>query len=322
MGYKFKAVVIDHVFADLSPSVKALNDVDCDVVVLPKGASEDQIMEATKDADAVLLTYFELKDKFIENMTKCKVITRTGIGVNNIDVDVATKKGIKVAYVPDYCIDEVADHALALIMSCARGIVDLNNNIKGGNWAMDGAKPLFRFRGRKLGLLGFGRIAQSLCDKMKPLGVEVLAFDPFLTADKVAEKGAKKVEIDELFSESDYISLHAPLTKDTANIVNAENLKLAKKDLIIVNTSRGGLIDEKALFDALSAGKIAKAGLDVLASEVFDPKNPLVGLKNVILTPHAGYYSEQSTIELRDRAFDEVLRGVTGQAQRCQFNKV
>lgn len=322
MAYKYKAVVVDHVFDDLTPCIKALNDLDCDVVVMPKNPTVEMVKETVKDADVVTVTYFEMTADIIACMTKCRVINRTGIGVNNIDVDAATKKGIKVTYVPDYCADEVSDHALALLMTCARGIVPMNTSIKGGKWDLECAKPMFRLRGRTLGLLGFGRIARMLFEKTKALGFNYLIYDPYVDAKTIEDMGGKKVEIKELFEGSDYISLHAPLTPETANVVNAENLALAKDGLIIVNTSRGGLVDEKALYDAVKSGKVKMAGLDVMASEVFDPKNPLVSLPEVVQTPHAAYYSEQSSIELRDKSFDELARALKGEDQRRQFNKI
>ena len=315
-----KVVITDHVFPSLDYERKTLRDIGAELIEAG-GTSEAQLIEAVADADAVITCYAEVTGKVIEAMQKCRIISKTGIGVNNIHIPTATSKGIKVTNVPDYCIDEVSDHALASILCLARKLTQLDKTVKGGKWSFDDFRPMYRLTGKVLGLVGFGRIARLLAEKISPWRLRVLVYDPFVTAESIQAAGAEKVELDSLLQQADLVSLHAPLTPETKEIINNRTIALMKPTAYLVNTSRGPLINERALAQALSEKRIAGAALDVLVTEKYDPNNPLFGMDNVILTPHAGFYSEESTQELREKVMGEITRVLTGREPKYLVNK-
>lgn len=317
---RLRVLITDHVFPSLEFEREKLKEIGAELVEAP-GTSEPELIEAARDADAVITCYAAVTGKVIEAMEKCKVISKTGIGVNNIDVPVATRRGIKVTNVPDYCIEEVSDHALAFILSLARKISFLDSEVKKGNWSFEGQRPMYRLGGKILGLVGLGRIARLLAEKVKPLKLNVLVYDPFVSAEAIEEIGGKKVSLEELLKEADFVSLHAPLTEETRGIIGEKAFEMMKPTACLVNTSRGPLIDEKALYQALKTKKIAGAALDVLVNEKYDPGNPLFSLDNIIFTPHAGFYSVEATRELREKVMNEVTRVLTNQNPKYWVNK-
>lgn len=317
---KFKVVVTDHVYPSLDLEREKLKEINAELIEAT-GKTEKEIIEAARDSDAILVCYAEITKNVIDSLEKCKIIARSGIGVNNVDVEAATKRGIRVTNVPDYCVDEVSDHALALILALARNIIKLNNNVKSKRWSFNNCKPMYRLKGKVLGLIGFGRIARNLAEKAKAIGFKIITSDPFIGEKAAKDYGVELVGLKELLRESDFISLHAPLTPETHKMIGINELKMMKKTAFIVNTSRGGLIDEEALYKALTEKWISGAALDVLSSEIFDPSNPLIGLDNVILTPHAAFYSEESLKELREKTVDEIIRALTGRPSRNLVNK-
>jgi D-3-phosphoglycerate dehydrogenase len=229
-------------------------------------------------------------------------IVRLLRAIDTVDLEAATEKGICVANVPDYCKDEVSDHALALMLGWTRKVVSANQYVKSGIWDFNVTKPIYRLRGGTLGLVGFGIIPQSLTDKVKPLGLRVIAYDPYVSEQTAREKGVQLVSLDELCKQSDIVSVHAPLMKSTKGMMGTEQFRLMKKHAILINTSRGPVVDENALVEALSSGLIAGAALDVLEKEPIPPDHPLLCMDNVILTPHIAWYSEESAAEMRFKA--------------------
>ncbi|MCF6092409.1 C-terminal binding protein [Microaerobacter geothermalis] len=298
---KWKVVVSDWEYADLRYEEKVLHHKDIQLVPA-QCRTEEEVIAACKDADAIINQYAPITRKVLESLEKCRVITRYGVGVNTIDLNAATEKGICVANVPDYCKDEVADHALALLMACTRKIVKCNHHVKSGVWDFKISQPIYRLRGRTIGLVGFGMIPQSLSEKVKPLGLNVIVFDPYIPEEVVQEKGARLVSLDELCQQADIISVHAPLTESTRGMIGRRQFDLMKKGTFIINTSRGPVIDEGALIEALENKKIAGAGLDVVETEPIQSNNPLLTFENVILTPHVAWYSEESAKEMRSKA--------------------
>ena len=298
---KCKVVISDWEYEDLRYEEEILRHSDIELVTAQCKTVEDMI-EVCKDADAIINQYAPISRKVIESLEKCKVITRYGVGVNTVDLDAANEKGICVANVPDYCKDEVADHALALLMSWTRKVVIANHHVKSKNWDFKVTLPIYRLRGRVLGLIGFGMIPQSLADKVKPLGLKVVAYDPYIPEEVAREKGVTLLSLDELCRQSDFISVHAPLLPATKGMIGKEQFRLMKRNAIIINTSRGPVIDEEALIDALSQKMIAGAALDVVEVEPIDSNNPLLKMENVILTPHVAWYSEEAAIEMRSKA--------------------
>jgi D-3-phosphoglycerate dehydrogenase len=221
-----------------------------------------------------------------------------GIGYDSVDVAAATEQGIIVCNVPEYCVEEVADHALALMLAANRHLARQDRWIRQGRWDRTGVRPARRLEGSVLGLVAFGRIARALAAKVEGLGLEVLAFDPYVEEDVARSFGVTLVELDELLRRSDLISVHAPLTEATRHLLGEREFRLMKPGAVLVNTSRGPVVDETALIEALNDGRLMAAGLDVLEDEPLPPDSPLLELDNVIITPHVGAYSEQSVEDL------------------------
>jgi len=316
----FKVLVTDHIYPSLDYEVKKLGSIGAELLEASSVTEEDLIKEA-EAVDAVITCYAEITGRVIKAMKKCKIIAKTGIGVNNIDLDTATTCGIRVTNVPDYCLDEVSDHALALIMSLVRKIPFIDSTVKKGSWSFEEYRPIFRLGGKTLGLVGYGKIAQLLAEKVRPLKIKVIAYDPFVPQEVMQQAGVEKADLDDLLQQADYISLHAPLTPLTAGIIDERALSLVKPTAILVNTSRGQLIDEAALYRALKENRLAGAGLDVMATEKYDSANPLFSADGVVITAHSAFYSVEATQELREKVVDEVIRALTGQAAHYLVNK-
>ncbi|WP_047152431.1 C-terminal binding protein [Aneurinibacillus tyrosinisolvens] len=299
---KLKVVVTDWEYEDLRFEEQVFAPYENIELVPAQCRTEEDVIAACRDADAIINQYAPLGEKVIRSLEKCKVITRYGVGVNTIDLEAATEKGICVANVPDYCMDEVADHALALLLSWTRKVTLANQHVKGRLWDYKVTQPIYRLRGRTLGLVGFGKIPQALAEKVKPLGLNVIAYDPFFPAEAAAEKGVVLTSLNELCGQSDIISVHAPLTKSTEGMVGKEQFNVMKRDALIINTSRGPVINEAALIEALQEKKIAGAALDVVEEEPIAADHPLLSMDNIILTPHVAWYSEEAAEEMRSKA--------------------
>ncbi|MGY8990749.1 MAG: C-terminal binding protein [Rhodospirillales bacterium] len=303
--------VADSVFPSLDPALEALKALDPELR-MSKDGSVEEILKVAKDCDALLVTYAKITADVINGMDKCRSIGRFGIGVDNIDIEAATKAGIVVNYVPDYCIDEVSDHAMALLLALARKITFSDRIVRDGRWEMPAVVPLNRLRGRTLGLAGFGRIPQCIVPKAQAFGINVITFDPYVSEDALKKHNVKSVSFDELLAQSDYISVHAPLTPETENLFNADAFKKMKNDALLVNTARGPLVNDKDLAAALDNGEIGGAGLDVVPVEPLPTFSPLLGRDNVILTPHTGFYSEDALLELQTKAASDVASVLQG----------
>jgi len=288
-------------------------------IVQAKSGTPEAILAVARNADAILTTYAKITTEVVEALTQCKIIARFGIGVDNVDIDMATKKGIVVTKVPDYCIDEVSDHAMALLLSIVRKIPYSNKLVQGGRWEMPAVVPIARLRGRTLGLVGFGRIPQLVAPKAQAFGINVVTYDPFVPKDVLAKANVKHVELEELLKTSDYVSLHCPLMPETKHIMNAKTFAMMKPGSYIVNTGRGPLIDEAALAVALDKGQLAGAALDVVEKEP-PTDSPIMGRDNVIITPHTAFYSEEALLDLQTKAAEEVVRVLSGQAPKNPVN--
>jgi|Deesub1362A_J573_1020465.scaffolds.fasta_scaffold06938_1 D-3-phosphoglycerate dehydrogenase len=319
---KFKVALIHTIFPKLDIEYEEVEKAEGELVVA-KEQSEEHILELVKDADAIVTVYAEVTEKIINAAKKCKVIVRTGIGVNNIDIKAATKKGILVANVPDYCFDEVSDHAISLALALSRKLLLFDKKVKNNDWNHEGVKPILAMRGQNFGLVGFGNIPRVVAKKVKVFGFNVLAYDPYVKPELAEELSVKLVDLETLLKESDFVSLHAPLTDETRHMINERTLKLMKPTAFLINTARGPLVDEKALYKALKEKWIAGAGLDVLEQEPPSPNNPLLSLDNIILTPHAAFLSEKSVVTLRRKAMQEAIRGVLeGKVINCVNKEV
>lgn len=275
--------------------------------------TEQEVVEYGRDATALLVLEEPVPAAVIAELTRCRVISRFGIGVDTIDVEAATAAGIYVTNVPDAATEDVSDHALGLLLSLARDLPTYDRGARQGNWSTAASpRKIRRLRGRTLGLVGFGRIGRSLCEKVRALGLEVLAHDPNVPAQAIAESGARAVELAELLELSDFVSLHAPLTPQTHHLLGAAELALMRPSAFLINVSRGGLIDQAALVGALERGELAGAGLDVLETEPPPPHDPILAAPGVTLTPHVAHYSAESFDAVRDRAIENIVRVLSG----------
>jgi D-3-phosphoglycerate dehydrogenase len=303
--------VSDSVFPNLEPARAVLSKVGAELR-LASAATPEAILEVGRAADGALVTYAKITEEMIRQMTRCRVISRFGIGVDNVDIPAATRAGIVVTRVPDYCIDEVSDHAMAMLLAVVRKIPLANARTQSGAWEMPVVVPIHRLRGSVLGLVGFGRIPQLVAPKAKAFGIQVIAFDPYLPETVFQREGVRRVEFDELLKVSDYISIHTPLMPETQHLFNADAFSRMKPTAYLVNTARGPIVDEAALANALDRKQLAGAALDVMEKEP-PSGSPLLGRNNVILTPHTSFYSEESLVELQTKAAEEVVRVLTGQ---------
>ena len=307
-----KVLVTDYVWPSVEPERVVLAEIGAALVVAPDG-SEETLVSLAKDVDGILTCFAKVTDAVVRAAERCVVIGRYGVGVDNIAVDTATKLGIAVTYVPDYCVDEVSDHVLALLLAWNRRVVLFDNSVKTTGW---GSLPLtmrmMRLRGKKLGIIGFGRIGQAVCTKARAFGLEVVAHDPFVSTDVAADLGATLVDMPALLSDSDFVTLHAPLLPQTTNMIGRAELGMMKPEAFLINAARGPLIVEDALYEALTQGQIAGAGVDVLVDAAPPPDHRLLGLDNLLLTPHVAFFSQESTLELEERAAGEVASVLEG----------
>ncbi|HMA73321.1 MAG TPA: C-terminal binding protein [Xanthobacteraceae bacterium] len=305
--------VTDSPFPSLDPAIAALRRVD-PKLRMAKSASADDILEVAREADAVLVTYAKLPGELLRELRRCKVIGRFGLGVDNIDIPAAVELGITVTYVPDYCLREVSDHAMALLLALARKIPFSNWLVQSGRWEVPPVVPLRRLEGQVLGLVGFGNIPRALAPKAQAFGLKVVTHDPYVPADVVRALGVENTSFEDLLSRADFVSVHAPLLPATRGLMNAAAFARMKKGAFLVNTARGPLVDEAALVAALDSGHLAGAALDVVTTEPLAKDSPLLGRDNVILTPHTAFYSVEALEELQAKCASDVARVLSGEA--------
>lgn len=306
----YKVVYTDNIYKDNEIEVRRFQEAGYDFR-LAKGHDQATLIEECRDADAVMVSFIEMNADIIDAMEKCKVIVRAGMGINNIDIPAATKKGIMVANVQKYCLEEVSDHAIALMLTLLRKTAYLSRLLREGDWSPAKARPIPRLDTLTFALYGLGGISSRVAAKAKAFGMRVVSYDPFLPDAYFEEMGVERVETEEdLFRRADVLSVHLPLTPGTAGIISYEKMKLMKPTAVFLNTARGGLVDEPGLIRALREGVISGAGLDVLAEEYPDMSNPLFQMDNVIITPHIAYYSEGSDVDLRNYACDQIVQAL------------
>lgn len=271
-------------------------------LILATTRNEDEIVEACRGCEVVVVEHADtpVTKAVIDELDGCRLIAKYAVGFDNVDVSAAMQRGIIVCHAPNFCAEEVSDHAVALLLALTRRVVKFNEQVRKGAWFdLTLEPPLRRTRNRVLGLVGFGRIARLVAQKLRGFGVKVLAYDPFIDPKTAEAQGVKLVGLEKLFAESDFISIHTPLTKETRHLVGARLLSLMKPTSFLVNTSRGPVIDEAALFETLRHKRIAGAALDVTEIEPLPASSPLRGLDNLILTPHQGATSVESLDDVR-----------------------
>jgi len=279
--------------------------------------TEEEVASACRDADGLLVQYAPITRAVLVALPRCRVVVRYGVGTDTVDVDAATDLGVAVCNVPDYGVEEVSDHALALLLALGRGIVTLDRAVRGGDWSLATAPGVRRLRGRVLGLVGLGRIGRAVARKALALGLEVVAHDP---AAVPPVPGVAQVGFDELLARSDFVSLHAPLLPATRHLFDDAAFRRMKPGAFLINTARGGLVDTDALTRALAEGRLAGAGIDVLEREPIAPGHALLEQPNCLLTPHAGWFSRDAFEELKTKAAEEAVAVLTGAAPRYCLN--
>ncbi|GIU91736.1 MAG: D-isomer specific 2-hydroxyacid dehydrogenase family protein [Acidimicrobiia bacterium] len=304
---RFKVVVSDQVFPSVDLERRILAEIDADLVVA--SGTRDEVLEIARDADAILNTYLPFDADAIERLERCKIIARYGIGVDNIDLDAARRKGIVVTNVPDYCVEEVATHTLALILAVARKVVTADRLVRDGEWTIEPLRPLRRLSELTVGLLGYGKIARRVAAALETLGAEMVVYDPYV---QPGPDTPRLVDLGELLSSSDILSIHAPLTPETRGMIDREALAKMKPGSYLVNTSRGPLVVLEDLLEALREGRLAGAALDVFENEPVNPE-AIADVPNLIATPHMAYYSEEALEESQRKATTQVVKVLTGQ---------
>lgn len=304
---QFKVVLTDQVFPDTDIEQEVFAKAGGTLVVA--NGDREAVLSAVADADAVLTTYFSLSADDIARLERCRIIARYGIGVDNVDVTAAAERGIVVTNVPDYCVEEVGTHALAMVLGLLRKLPAGHDEILSGGWGVGNLRPMLRPSEAVLGLVGYGRIARHLANGARALGMRILVHDPFLPS---APDDVELVEFDDLLRRSDAVSLHAPLTDSTRGMIGAEQLAAMKPTAVLVNTSRGPLVTLVDLVNALQTGRIAGAGLDVFETEPPDV-SLIEGVPNLIATPHSAFYSDAATKESQRKAATQIVKAMSGE---------
>lgn len=308
----YQVIVSDSKVIDLDASETAFADLD--VTIKTTTAREPhELIPAARDADALIVdASTRVTDRVLTELTSVRVVGRSGIGVDNVDLEAARERDVTVVNVPDYCLDEVSTHALGMLLSCARKLPQLDGTVKRGEWRWEQARPIYRIDGRTVGIVGFGKIGRSFAAKLRGFGVDVLVYDPYVSSTDLAGFDVTRADFDRLLSESDFVSIHVPLTDETRGMFDADAFAAMPDHAVLVNTARGPIVDEDALLTALEAGELAGAGLDVREHEP-PGDSELSAVENVVLSPHAGFYSEEARRELSRSVSSDVARVLRGE---------
>jgi D-3-phosphoglycerate dehydrogenase len=316
---RYRVVVTDYDYVSFDDERAVLEPIGAELV-LNQARTEDELIAVCRGADAVLCQYAPMTAAVIDALQHCRGIVRYGVGVDTVDLDAAARRGIPVCNVPDYGTDEVSDHTITLLLAAARKLIPMANDVQAGLWDVNRYTPIGRLAGRTLGIVGLGRIGSAVAAKARPFGMRRVAHDPYRPADYFAERDVEPLALDDLLRAADFVSVNAPLTAETRHLIGARELARMRPTALLVNTARGGLVDGAALARALREGQIAGAALDVLETEPMPPHDPLLGLPNCLVTPHAAWYSEEASHALKRLAAEEAARLVTGQPPRCPVN--
>jgi len=314
-----QVLVTDYTWDNTEAEAEVLAEADAELIIARSG-DPAELASLVVEADAILTCFKQVPAEVLRTGRRLQVVGRYGIGVDNIDVAEATRLGVLVTNVPAYCLDEVAEHALALLFGLARNVPAYNAGVREGRWDLKAGRRLYRVAGQTLGVVGFGKIGQTLAAKASGIGVRILAYDPFADAATIRARGAEPTELDGLLRTSDLVSLHVPLTDSTKHLIDEQRLRSMKPTAFLVNTSRGAIIDQDALLRALSEGWIAGAGLDVFETERLPRDHPLLAQPNLIATPHVAFYSEESVLELERKAARNVADVLLGRLPQSIVN--
>lgn len=308
-----KIVITDHGFSNIDPERSVLEKSGYELVDAQCRTEED-LLKATKEAFAIMVQWAPITEKIIRNMDNCQLIVRYGIGVDNLDLAAAKEKKIPVCNVPDYCIDEVSDHTMSLAMALSRQLPATDQRVREGIWKIIPPGHVPACRDSLFSTLGFGRIARSVLKRAAAFNFRLAAFDPFVSGEEMEELGVRKISFEEAIAGADILSLHLPLNESTSHIINLETLRKMKPTAVIVNTSRGGLINTVELARGLHENEIAGAGIDVFEQEPLQNDHPILLAPNMLITSHTAWYSERSIPILQQFAAEEVMRAIKGEA--------
>lgn len=311
--------VTDYTFPTLEPEQTVLAEVGA-VVKGYQCKTEAEVLEAVRGAQVVLTQFAPVTRRVLASLAEGATVIRYGVGVDTIDLEAAAELGVKVAYVPDYCIEEVADHTVAMMLTLLRRLPALDKGVRAGRW--DGiqiARPLLPLGQTTVGLVGLGRIGRAVVDRLRAFGCRFLVFDPYLTAEEASGLGVTLSELEEVLQAADALSLHIPLTQKTRHFIGEERLALLKPSAVLVNTARGGLVDTRALARALAEGRLYGAALDVFEEEPLPATSPLREVDGLLLSPHLAWYSESAIARLQRLAAEEARRAVLGEPLRCPY---
>lgn len=314
-------LVTETVFPDLEPERSVFEDTGINLIV-SDASSAEEIVDAAEGQDVGALltaTHIHITEAIFENIEALTTVSSYGIGVDHIDLDAANAHDVTVTNVPDYSVEEVSTHAVSLLLASARRVPQYREHVNSGGWDWEVEAPLERLRGKTLGLVAFGKIARRVSEKVEGFDLTVITYDPHVSDDTFEEYGVESVGLEELFTRSDLISSHPPLTEETRHLIDADAFDAMKESAIYVNTSRGPVVDESALYDAVTDNEIRGAAIDVMGEEP-PGDSPLLGLDDVIITPHAAWYSEQSREELQRKAAEEVVAGLQKGTPRYVVN--
>ena len=316
----FKIVAPDYNFASSRNEEREFATIDAEFII-GQCQTEEDIIELARDADAIVADHLKITRRAIESLENCKVIARGSMGVDTIvDIPAATEHGICVVNVPDYCVEEVSTHAMALLLACVRKITLLHDNVMNGKWDYQAARPIHRVAGQTLGIVGYGQIARALVPKAKGFALNILAHNRHPDRGVLSADQVKPVTFDQLLAESDFVSIHVPLSDATRHMFGEDQFKLMKQTAYLINTSRGMIVDTSALYTALTKGEIAGAALDTTPVEPIDKDDPLLGLDNVIITPHSAWYSQEAVDQVQTSYAQDVVRVLTGRAPLALVN--
>ena len=314
-----RILITDIAWPDLAIEKEVLAAVGGEVMVAG-GGSADEIIALAPQADAILTCWKDVPAEALDIAPNCRVVSRYGIGLDNIPIGRATELGMLVTNVPDFCLEEVSDHVMALLLATARQLFPLARTPGRSDWTRETPRPIPRVKGQTLGLIGFGNIARALVSKALGFGLRVMAYTPRLRPEDAPQGVEVTNDLATLLAASDYVSIHCPLTEETAHLIDDAALAQMKPNALLINTSRGGVIDESALVQALKEGRIAGAALDVTDPEPPSGDNPLLSLENVIVTPHAAFYSVAATAELARKAAENVVTVLRGEVPKTLVN--
>ncbi len=309
------------VFGDYPIEREELRRVDADLELIEARKSASELATLMTDAHAVIVGSAPITAEVLAAMPECKVVVRYGVGLDTLDLDAATERGVVCAHVPDFCMEEVSNHALALMLAVVKKLVPLDRAVRDGTWRAGPLAPMGHLHGQTLGLVACGNIAQAMARRGHALSMRVIGFDPYLASEAAAAAGIELVpSLDALLAESDVVSVHAPLTEQTHHVIDASAFAQMKPSAFLVNTSRGPTVDEEALVEALRTGQIAGAGLDVFEQEPLPGSSPLTEMDNVVLTPHSASYSDFAFRLLSRRVAESVVDVLSGHWPRFVAN--